>query len=163
MRIGLVLLAVCAATPACVPGTTVDIAAERTALMKADRDFAADTAERGADGWADWFLASAVMFPETGRVDGRDAIRERMRAVFTAENPLLRWEPETAVVSASGDLGYTIGRWRAVRTGSDGAEEVLSSGNYVSVWRKNADGEWRVALDIGNDDSTEESASTDGG
>lgn len=30
-------------------------------------------------------------------------------------------------------------------------EESMSWGKYVNVWKKNADGEWKVVADIGND------------
>ena len=58
----------------------------------------------------------------------------------------LLWEPTEAVVSESGDLAYTLGRYRVV----DG-DSILSTGHYVTVWKKE-DGEWRVAVDIGNTD-----------
>jgi len=128
------------------------MAAEREALMQADRDFNTDTQARGGDGWADWFAEDGVMYPPSGRVDGRETIREVMRPVFTPENPRLLWEPETAVVSASGDHGHTTGRWRSVGTGETGADSVRSRGYYLSVWKKVPGEGWRVAVDMGNRD-----------
>jgi len=122
------------------------------ALLQADRDFAAATAERGGEGWAEWFAADGVMFPNSGRVDGRDAIRERMLPAF-AGDIRLRWDPVTAVVAASGDLGYTLGRWEQVRVTEGAADTTLATGNYVSIWKKLEGKGWRVAVDIGNSDS----------
>ncbi len=139
---------------ACTDAPEIDPATERESLMQADRDFAVDTAARGGDGWADWFAEDGVMFPREGRVRGREAIRERMLPVFTPENPRLIWEPESAVVAASGDLGYTVGHWRMLPVGSDDTAEALRTGSYVSIWRKDSSGKWRVVLDIGNDDPT---------
>ena len=51
---------------------------ERAALIAADFAFAAETLARGGNGWADFFASDGVMFPRTGRVDGREAIRETM-------------------------------------------------------------------------------------
>lgn len=125
---------------------------EMKALLQADRDFAAETARRGGDGWADWFASDGVMFPNSGRVDGRDAIRERMLPAF-AGDIRLRWEPVTAVVAESADLGYTLGRWEQVRVTEGGADSVMATGNYVSIWKKVKDTGWRVVVDIGNSDS----------
>jgi ketosteroid isomerase-like protein len=139
---GLVLV-----VPPSIPGSDDP----REALMEADRQFARDTAARGADGWAETFLENGVMFPQAGRVEGREAIRKRMAGAFAPENPRLLWEPTDATVAASGELGYTLGHWRSVTAGAAGEDSILAAGNYVSIWKKDADGAWKVAVDIGND------------
>lgn len=130
----------------------VDVEGEERSLVQADTDFAEATAKRGADGWADFFASDGVMYPPSGRVEGREAIRERMQSVFTPENPRLVWEPVTAEVGAGGDLGYTLGRWRSVGTATTGTDSTLAEGNYVTIWRKVPGEGWRVAVDIGNRD-----------
>jgi len=134
------------------PGPGPNLDAERAALLEADRQFAEETDARGADGWAERFLPDGVMFPPRGRVDGREAIRERMVPAFAPERPKLRWEPGTAVLGASADLGYTLGRWKSVAALAGGGDSTLAQGNYVTIWRKDAGGVWRVAVDIGNSD-----------
>ncbi|MCH7548497.1 MAG: DUF4440 domain-containing protein [Candidatus Krumholzibacteriota bacterium] len=126
---------------------------EQAALLEADLAFAAATLTRGGNGWASFFLEDGVMFPPTGRVDGRDAIREVMLPVFAPGEPRLEWEPISATVAASGDIGYTIGRWKSVGADSIGADTILFKGNYVTIWKKDADDRWRVAADIGNYDT----------
>jgi len=144
---------VAAACVACARTPAPDLDAERAALLQTEHDFAAETAARGGDGWADYFMEDGVMFPPSGRVEGREAIREAMRDAFTPGVPSLLWEPETAVVGAAGDVGYTIGRWQSVAKTAAGADTVRATGNYVSFWRKDAGGYWRVAVDIGNRDA----------
>jgi ketosteroid isomerase-like protein len=146
-----ILLAASLGPSGCSRRADSDPESAKEALLAADRAFAAETAKHGADGWADAFLENGVMFPGSGRVDGREAIRRRMQIAFAPERPRLVWEPAEAVVAGSGDLGYTLGRWRSVKPGG-GADSVLAEGNYVSVWRKDPDGAWRVAVDIGNTD-----------
>lgn len=124
------------------------IEAERLALLDVDREFARASAANGAHGWASFFLADAIMFPNEGIVRGRDDIRDFMEQVFVPGGPLLTWQPETAQVSASLDLGYTMGKWQFAA----GSDSVISSGNYLTVWSKDDDGSWKVAVDIGNDD-----------
>ena len=118
-------------------------------LMTADRAFAQATAQGGAEGWASWFATAGRMYRTVGFVDGRDSIQAAMVAAFSDSTRLLRWEPDTAVVAASGDLGYTLGHWESVlrRTAGD---SVVGRGNYVTIWRRQSDGTWKVAVDIGN-------------
>jgi ketosteroid isomerase-like protein len=108
-------------------------------LMEADRAFAAETAARGADGWAAWFAEDGRMYRERGYVDGRDAIRDAMAPAFA----------DTAIVAASGDIGYTLGHWETVLTTAVG-DSVLGRGSYVTIWRRQADGTWKATVDIGN-------------
>lgn len=127
-------------------------AAERLALRQADSLFAVESAARGADGWADFFLASGVQYPSQGRIDGREAIRDYMGAAFGPGKPRLTWQPTDAHVGAGGDLGYTLGRWQAIGTLATGVDTIMGEGHYVTIWRKDAAGDWRVAVDIGNVD-----------
>ena len=147
---GVLLLALFACDPA------GDMTAQREGLMEADRAFNRDTQARGGDGWADWFAEDGVMYPSSGRVDGREAIRAIMRAAFTPENPRLIWEPEEAMISASGDYGHTTGRWRSVSTDAFGADSVRSRGYYLTVWKYLPLEGWRVATDMGNRDASRE-------
>lgn len=121
-------------------------------LMAADRAFAVATAERGAEGWASWFAEDGVMFPQHGRVDGRAAILEQMTVAFADTNSRLEWEPVSAMLAGSGDLGYTIGRWTSKQRDNLGAWHENGSGNYVTIWRRQVDGAWKAALDTGNND-----------
>jgi ketosteroid isomerase-like protein len=143
--LGLASLTLAACSP---PGATPDYAAQ---LREADIDFAAETVARGNDGWAEYFMPDGMMFPRSGKVQGREEIRTAMAEAFLP-GTRLDWEPEQAVASQSGDLGYTIGRWQSIVVTEDGRDSVTASGNYVSIWRRDANGEWRVAADIGNTD-----------
>lgn len=61
----------------------------------------------------------------------------------------LFWEPIGADISKSGDLGYTWGRYTFTATNEEG-EAVVSHGKYMSVWKLQADGTWKVVLDGGS-------------
>jgi hypothetical protein len=58
----------------------------------------------------------------------------------------LVWYPEAMGIAASGDLAWSFGPWTyAVKKG----EPVLVHGHFLSVWRRQADGRWKVEADIG--------------
>jgi len=63
------------------------------------------------------------------------------------DNDLLTWEPVFADVSAGGDLGYTTGPFEYKTDRKD--EKTAGTGHFVSIWEKQPNGEWKVALDIG--------------
>lgn len=58
----------------------------------------------------------------------------------------LEWRPSFADVAASGDLGYTTGPWQFRR---DSSSALIAFGHFTSVWKKQADNNWKVVLDIG--------------
>ena len=57
----------------------------------------------------------------------------------------LEWYPLKVEVSKSGDLGYTFGNWTFTN-----AKGEKSYGNYMTVWKKQNDGNWKFLLDGGN-------------
>ncbi len=117
-------------------------------LMEADRAFARATAERRAAGWVSFFADDGAQLVPGSEVRGQDAIRELMGPAFADTSFTLSWEPTRADIAASGDVGYTIGRYVSRRTGPDGIL-VESTGAYVTMWRRNPEGVWKVVLDSG--------------
>jgi len=61
----------------------------------------------------------------------------------------LRWTPLLQEVSNDATLGYTVGRYRLSAKTAEG-KAVFEEGKYLSVWRKQADGTWKIAVDLGN-------------
>lgn len=146
-RVAVTVAATALALSACRRGP--DEAAARAAIMGADVAFAQATASRGVDGWVEYFADSGVQVTPGRNVVGRAAIRELMAAELGDTAHVLRWHPTSAVASAGGDLGYTIGRWEwGPRSG--GTPE--RRGTYVTIWRRQTDGSWKVILDVGNPD-----------
>ena len=58
------------------------------------------------------------------------------------EGARLEWAPETARVSARGDMAWTWGN--STYVAPDGAR---TTGRYVSVWTRDYEGNWRYAFD----------------
>lgn len=61
---------------------------------------------------------------------------------------LLSWYPIHAGLSMAGDLGYTTGPWE-FRARRD-AKEADAYGHFVTIWKKQGDGSWKVMLDLGS-------------
>ena len=121
-------------------------------LMRADLDFAADVARDGIDAWVKWFANDGQQIGPSRQVVGHGAIREYMASTFSDPTAKLAWWPVSARISSSGDLGYTIGRYEARTMNPDGSVTIRGTGRYITIWRKQADGSWKVELDTGHPD-----------
>ncbi len=118
-------------------------------LITADRAFNTMAQEVGvAEAFAAYLSKDSRMLSANAQPTiGLDAINKQMSGF--PKNAKLIWDPIEAVVSESGDLGFTWGRFRSIVPLEDGTEQI-SHGKYVTIWQKQADGEWKAALDIGN-------------
>ncbi len=110
------------------------IAAERTFARHSERAGTKESfvANLGVDG---------ILF-RPGPVNGLEWFRSR-----PATPGYLSWEPEVAAISASGELGYTTGPWEFRATSA--ADTVSGAGHYVTVWKRDSSGTWKIAVDIG--------------
>lgn len=115
-------------------------------LLQADRDFAAASIAGGAPAAFHKFLdQDGMQLPAAGEpVIGPDNVRAAL-----AQGPptILSWEPRYAEI-LSDDWGWTWGQWQAHEPGAGGRR--IAQGKYVNLWRRQADGNWKVRLDMGN-------------
>jgi ketosteroid isomerase-like protein len=118
------------------------VESEADQIFTADEEFNRVTGELGAAGWVDFFAPDGRMVANGAEITGKDAIREAMEAYL--------WRPTRAAARAGSDLGYTVGRYRA--TPKEDPDSVIDTGTYVTIWERQADGSWKVALDVGSPD-----------
>jgi uncharacterized protein (TIGR02246 family) len=124
--------------------------AEETAILQADRAFDQAVADRNVERFLALIDETATFEGGGMPLHGRDAIRAGWTRYFEPDGPTLRWTPHTAHVLAAGrDVGVTTGSWVLTSRGPDGAR-TESRGEYLTVWRKGADGTWRVVFDTGS-------------
>lgn len=65
---------------------------------------------------------------------------------ITKQPGLLSWQPKFARISANGDLAFTAGPY-TYQNGKDEDSKVY--GEYVSVWRADADNKLKLLIDLG--------------
>jgi ketosteroid isomerase-like protein len=63
------------------------------------------------------------------------------------KRPVLSWQPAVAEVSRGGDLGYTTGPWQFKSDIHDA--KPVAFGNFITVWKRQPDGSWKFAVDLG--------------
>lgn len=116
-------------------------------LLDLEAKFAKDVAERGGEGFASWFADDGTVLSNgAAPVIGKVAIAKNSK--WLAKDYQLTWTPTDAVMGPSGDMGYTWGHYEG-RGHDNNGNPVLTSGRYMTIWRKESDGSWKVILDAG--------------
>lgn len=138
---GLILILI-----ACDPveNSTID------SLYEIDREFSARSAETGYDkAFVEFAHPEAVLLRENQLpIIGKESIRELFEE-SSAPGITLTWEPLGGNIAGSGDLGYTYGVFEIKN------DSLIETGTYVSIWKKDPEGEWKYILDSGNEGTGE--------
>ena len=126
----------------------VDKIEQANKLLNTDIAFARMSVEKGAAEAFHFYLDdNALQLPEGKQPSsGKAKIYEMMKP--RQADYVLDWQPKHAEVSKSGDLGYTWGTWTLFVKSDSTAK---SFGKYLNIWKRQLDGEWRVLVDMGNE------------
>jgi len=125
-------------------------AAPEDEIMKADRDFNQATQEKRAEGWLSYFALDDAAIPDPPTA-GKQAITERYQKMFANPEFTLKWDPIKAEVFPAGNTGHTTGKYVARFKNKEG-KWMESTGRYITVWRKQDDGSWKIVTDTGGPD-----------
>ena len=143
----LLLLAACAAPP------PADLSADAEKAVRAvDAEWMKAGDAKDAERFASYYAEdAAAMFPNTPQLNGPAAIKEGIQGAFATPGFSLVATATKYVAAKSGDLVYTQGTYKT--TGTDAKGKLMTdTGKYVVVFRKQADGAWKVVADIFNSD-----------
>ena len=139
-------LAACVAPPAPPQGLTE---ADRAALRQADAQWetsanANDFAAVGA-----LYADEAMLLPPNAEaVRGRAAIQ----AYFEGFPPFSDLKLQPQEIEGCADVAYTVGTYSMMITLPGAATAMPDRGKYIEIWRKGADGSWKIERDIFNSD-----------
>ncbi len=135
--------------PACA--RKVDVEQQKAALMEADSVWSQTTTD--PEKLMAYFATDASLSPQGMPVaEGHDAIRQVITSMMAMPGFALTWKASKADVSASGDLGYTVGSYEMSVSDSAGTPRS-EKGKFITVWKKQPDGKWKVVQDIFNADA----------
>ncbi|HKJ03058.1 MAG TPA: DUF4440 domain-containing protein [Longimicrobiales bacterium] len=130
----------------CRPG--VDLGAERALLQEADARYTATANAGDVDGLTSLYAADATRYPPDGApARGLDEMRAFATRVASTPDFHLTRTPLALHVARGGDMGYTLNLLELRLTGPDG-EPVVEWLRDLHIWRKEADGAWRIVEDI---------------
>jgi ketosteroid isomerase-like protein len=92
---------------------------------------------------------ASMLVPNTPIATGKDAIAKAIANDF--KNDDIAWHVKKVGVARSGELGYTSGTTENTFKDASG-KTVYDKGKYLTVWKKQADGTWKVLFDMFNSD-----------
>jgi len=135
--------------PAQPPAAPDTRAADEKAIRDGEaqwvKDFAAKDVEKVAAHYAD---DGYSMIPDMTIMKNKDAIRAGLKEEFSDPNSTLDFHPDKVEVARSGDIAYSQGNYTYTSTDPETKKRVIEHGGYVEVYKKQADGSWKVAEDI---------------
>jgi ketosteroid isomerase-like protein len=137
------------APPAPNPLTNPTLSPGTALLFDLEAKFQKDTLAGGGKAFATWFADDAVTLGNgQAPVRGRDAIARR--ANWSPSDYQLTWTPQGGQMSPSGDMGFTWGSYEGHGKDRNG-NPIVDKGRYMTIWKKQPDGNWKVVLDSSND------------
>jgi ketosteroid isomerase-like protein len=136
---------------------TAALAGPKDDLIAADKAFSAMSVTKGDPAAFLAYLADDGCLFGTGErppVYGKAAY-EKIFAGRSHDNDsksILSWVPAEAEISADGTLGFTDGTWTYDGAPDAQGKREHATGHYLTTWKKDASGAWKVAADMGTTD-----------
>jgi len=144
----------CMRQPTVAPATPDTHAADEQAIRASEaswvKAFATKEPEKAAAFYAD---DAASMLPDTPLMSGKAAIIAGMKPELGDPNFSLVFAPTKVEIAQSRDIAYTQGTFRYTTTDPKTKKRVGQAGNYVEVYKKQADGTWKVEEDIATEET----------
>jgi uncharacterized protein (TIGR02246 family) len=129
----------------------VDQSADKAELLKRDAAWAA-AASAGSDVeliLSFWTEDAVVLAPGMPATVGKAALREYVKGSLQIPGFQINWTSTDVTFSPDKNLAYMFSQNAVTMNGLDG-KPATTKGRAVTIWRREADGEWRCAVDIWN-------------
>jgi ketosteroid isomerase-like protein len=133
--------------PSCTKEKKGDIEAWMKEITDTEHAFAEMAKTEGIPKAFTTFAADdAVLLRNNSLIKGKEEFKASFAKRFSSGNVSLSWAPDFVDVSASGDLGYTYGKYVFTSTDSLG-NSTSNEGIFHTVWKRQADGKWKFVWD----------------
>jgi uncharacterized protein (TIGR02246 family) len=141
----LVLLTACTQAPPPAPDTrAADEKAIRDQETAAQQAWTAKDTDKVAALYAD---DATVMLPNTAVLTGKPAISAAFKGVGSDPNFTLNLQTTSVEASKGGDLGFVRGTYMVHQSDPKTQKATMEKGNYVLVYKKQADNSWKIVAD----------------
>jgi uncharacterized protein (TIGR02246 family) len=122
------------------------------ALRDLDAQWSAAAAAKDLDKTVSYYAETAIVLaPNAPSVTTKEAIRSAWKEMLARPGAGISWKATKVEVAKSGDLAYVSGTYEDTMTDASG-KPVKDRGKYVVIFKKQADGTWKVVADIWNSD-----------
>jgi uncharacterized protein (TIGR02246 family) len=148
LMLGIAGLVGCAQQQAPQSQPVVNLAEAEAAIRAADAQWLAAAKSRDTEKTvAFWTDDASIMMPGAPPVTGKKAIKDYVAGAFASPEFSISWATDKVVVSQSGDMAYSTGVDQITFKGP-GNKVLTQKNNGVAIWKKQADGSWKVVIDI---------------
>ena len=122
------------------------------ALRDLDAQWSAAAGAKDLDKTVSFYSDDAiVMPPNASAANTKESIRSAWKEMLTSPGAAISWKTTKVEVAKAGDLAYVSGTYEETMTDASG-KPVKDRGKYVEIFKKQADGTWKVVADIWNSD-----------
>ena len=129
-------------------GNDQGVGEAQAAIEAANARFSDAFARGGAKALSAMYTSDAIAFPpDSEMIRGNEAIGEFWKA--TRDGGVQSAALTTIDVGRSGDVAYEVGKV-SLTIQSAGKEPTTAMAKYVVVWKRQADGSWKLHRDIWN-------------
>ena len=126
----------------------VDTKTEGEKLMQLSREWSKAAASRDAEKTLSYWADDAMVISAGQPIlKGKNEIRQMVEGSYKTPGFKISWEPQSAEISKSGDLGYLIEEDNMTMNDSTG-KPVTQHYKSVTVWKKQTDGSWKNVVDV---------------
>ena len=127
-------------------------AADEKAVRDLDLQWSVAAANKDLEKTVSFYAADALVLPPNApAASTKEAIRKSWKELLESPNAAISWTATKSEMAKSGEIAYTTGTYQLSMSGPDGAP-INDKGKYVEIWKKQADGKWKCAVDIYNSD-----------
>jgi len=122
------------------------------ALRDLDAQWSAAAGAKDLDKTVSFYSDDAIVMPPNApSAKTRETIRSAWKEMLMSPGAAISWKATKVEVAKAGDLAYVSGTYEETTIDASG-KPVKDRGKYVEVWKKQADGIWKVVADIWNSD-----------
>ena len=136
--------------PVALPDTR---AADAAAIQALDEQWSATANKNDLEGALAFYSADAVLLPPNAPIAAdKSGIRAAWAGLLTP-NTSVKWSVGKVEVARSGDMAYLYGAYDLVVKDPKGGPPYTEKGKLLEIWKKQADGKWKCAVDTFNSDA----------
>jgi uncharacterized protein (TIGR02246 family) len=136
----------------CMSGSPDTRVADEAAIRAADADWVKAGQTRQVEKWVAFYSDDATVLPPNDKpATSKNDIRKAVGDLLGLPELSITWSPTKVEVARAGDIAYLYGAYEVSWKDPDG-KQAVDRGKNVEIWKKQADGSWRCAVDTWNSD-----------
>ena len=148
VSLGLLGLAAACSQPVQAPPSKPDLGAIETTIRNLDKVWSDAATAKDLDKTVSFYADDAnFLMAGLPLATGKDNVRKAWSALLSGPSLVsLSFAPTSVHVNEDGDMAYEIGTYELVTKDQKGKQSI-EKGKFAVVWKKQADGSWKVEVD----------------